>query len=505
MATKHNSSNAVADLALARNAILNLIGQGAPLLAALVAFPLLLAGLGTDRFGVLSLAWVIVGYFSLFDFGLGRALTKLVAEKLGTEERSEIPALVWSALLLLAVMGVAGGLLAAMLSPWLVTKVLKIPYELQHETLRAFYLLAISIPFVISATGLRGVLEAQQRFGLVNAVRIPLGIFTLCAPLAVLPFSKSLVPVIALLVGVRVVAWATHLVLCLRSLPILRDETAVHLAAMGQLFRLGTWMTVSNIVGPLMVYLDRFLIGALMSVAAVAYYAAPYDVITKLWLVSGAFASVLFPTFTTALTQDPARAARLYASGVKFIFLAIYPVTLVVVTLASEGLDLWLGADFARNSAPVLQLLAVGVLINSVTQIPFTLVQAAGRADLNAKLHLLELPLYLAGVYWLVGLFGIEGAALGWVARVGLDWLVLWMVLARKFVPAGDRRQRAQFAAALSAAALAVGFFLTGTAVKLVFLGVMLTTFFLVAWFLLLRPGEKALLRHPSRLLEGSE
>ena len=76
---------------LARNVVWNLLGTGAPLLVAIVAIPLLIQGLGTARFGVLTLAWLVVGYFSLFDLGLGRALTKLVAEKLGKGQDDETP------------------------------------------------------------------------------------------------------------------------------------------------------------------------------------------------------------------------------------------------------------------------------------------------------------------------------------------------------------------------------------------------------------------------------
>jgi len=75
---------------LARNVLWNLLGTGAPLLVALFAIPLLIEGLGTERFGVLLIAWMVVGYFSLFDMGLGRALTKLVAEKLGKGTGDEI-------------------------------------------------------------------------------------------------------------------------------------------------------------------------------------------------------------------------------------------------------------------------------------------------------------------------------------------------------------------------------------------------------------------------------
>ena len=79
MSDKH--ANLIGGRRLVRNVFWNLLGTGAPLLVAIVAIPMLIEGMGTARFGVLTLAWMVVGYFSLFDLGLGRALTKLVAER----------------------------------------------------------------------------------------------------------------------------------------------------------------------------------------------------------------------------------------------------------------------------------------------------------------------------------------------------------------------------------------------------------------------------------------
>src|SRR5437773_10725967 len=170
---------------LAWNSVLNLIGQGIPFLAAFFAIPPLIRGLGTDRFGVLTLAWVVIGYFSLFDFGFGRALTKLVAEKLGARQNEDVPGLFWTSLTLMVVFGCVGSVVMAALSPWMVHSVLRIPVEIQRETLRAFYVLAASLPVVITTTALRGFLEAYQCFGLSTAVRIPLGIFTFAGPFLV--------------------------------------------------------------------------------------------------------------------------------------------------------------------------------------------------------------------------------------------------------------------------------------------------------------------------------
>ncbi len=64
---------------LAGNGMLNLVGQVLPLAIGLVVIPILVRDLGVERFGVLALIWLIVGYFSLFDFGLGKAITLVVA------------------------------------------------------------------------------------------------------------------------------------------------------------------------------------------------------------------------------------------------------------------------------------------------------------------------------------------------------------------------------------------------------------------------------------------
>jgi O-antigen/teichoic acid export membrane protein len=330
-------------------------------------------------------------------------------------------------------LGLAGALAVVLLSPWLVHRALHVPVALQPETLRSFYLLGLSIPAVISTAGLRGLLEAHQRFKIINALRVPMGIYSFASPLLVLPFSRNLFPVVGVLAAGRVAGWAVHLIACFRVVPELRQGIAWHGAAAGPLLRFGGWMTVSNIVGPLMVTLDRFLIGALVSMAAVAYYATPYELVTKFWLIPGSLVGVMFPAFSTSFVHDRKRTAMLYGRCVKYVFLILFPAILLIVGLARSGLTLWLGADFAQHSFRVLQWLAVGVFINSLAQIPFALVQGVGRPDLTAKLHLIELPAYLLILWWLIGARGVEGAAMAWTARVGVDAIVLFGMTQRFF------------------------------------------------------------------------
>ena len=420
---------------LARNTVLNLVGQGLPLVAGLVAIPLIVRGYGTDRFGLLTLAWAVIGYFSLFDLGLGRAITQLVAERVGRHAQHEIPHLVWTGLSVMAVLGVIGAVAAFAISPWLAWSVLQIPDLLREEAMWAFMALAVSIPIVILSAGLTGVLIALQRFGTLNALRIPMGVLTFLAPIAVLPFSNSLFHVCIVLVAVRVIFLILYLVACFKAFPSLRSDIGIERAQVGQLLRFGGWMTVTNVLGPLMVYLDRFVIGASLSTTAVAYYATPYEVVTKLWIIPAAVVSSLFPAFATAKGGDLSSAPELFSTGTRFVLLVLAPIVLALVTFAREGLEIWLGVDFAQHSTTVLQWLAVGVFLNSLGHSPFALIQGLGRPDLTAKLHALELPLYVLLLVWLLGEFGINGVAIAWVARVALD-TVLLLTVAHRLLPA---------------------------------------------------------------------
>jgi O-antigen/teichoic acid export membrane protein len=480
---------------LARNSILNLVGHGLPLVVALAAIPLLIRSMGTERFGVLTLAWMAIGYFSLFDFGLGRALTQVVAERMGAGQRDEVPVLTWTALLLMLGLGGVGAVVLALLSPWLVGSALRIPPALQGEALAAFFLLAISLPFVISTAALRGVLEAVQRFDLVNAVRIPLGVLTYLGPLLVLPFTNRLPPVVAVLVVGRVIAWAVHLWLCLHALPELRARPGLRWGMVGPLLRFGTWMTVTNIVSPLMVYLDRFFIGAFLSMSAVAFYVTPYEAVTKLWLIPGALLGVLFPAFAASFARDPQRTAVLFGRAVRIMVLLLFPLMLLLVTLAPEVLGLWLGADFTARSTSVLRWLAVGVLINSVGQVPFSVIQSVGRPDVTGKLHLIELPLYFAAMLWLLDRHGIAGVAIAWTLRATLDTAVLFFFACRMLSGSAAVLRRMIPTAAAVLAALGGGMLLNGLAAKVVFLVAVLGAFGASAWLLVLHSDERAVVR----------
>lgn len=403
---------------LARNTVFNLIGQGLPLLVGILTIPFVVQGLGKERFGLLSLAWVVVGYFIFFDIGLGRATTKYVAEALGRGEEDGIPNLVWTAVLTQGFFGVLGASLLFVLTPLLTETILNISPDLLKEAKTTFYLLALSIPVILVSGSFSGILEAAQRFGLVGAAKGLSSGLTFLLPWIGLELGFRLPGIVVLILVSRTITLSGLVALACHIFPgLLKFPT--DFGRWSCLMTYGGWVALSNLIIPVFVYFDRFLIGSLLTLGAVTYYTVPYELVTKLLIFPASMANVLFPAFTIfASSGDKDRLSVSVARSIKYLITAMAPVILFLLIYADSILGVWLGDDFVLHSAGPFRLLTLGVFLNAIGQIPFALVQGVGRPDIVAKYHFIELPFYMGGTYFLISHFGINGAALAWCFRM---------------------------------------------------------------------------------------
>ncbi len=169
-----------------RNTLYNLLGLGLPLFVAIVTIPVLIVSLGVDRFGILTLIWAVVSYFGLFDLGMGRALTRHLAEIWAQGDQEQARRLVSTGLAVMAGLGIGAGLLLALGAEWSIRQFSGVTNP--RETVNAVYAMSAAIPFIILTSGLRGILEARQAFAVVNAIRLPMGVYTFVAPVVVVKY-----------------------------------------------------------------------------------------------------------------------------------------------------------------------------------------------------------------------------------------------------------------------------------------------------------------------------
>lgn len=416
------------------------MGYIIPVLFAIVFIPPVVKGLGEERFGLLSLSWVVIGYFSFFDFGIGKSLTKVIAEKVGSRQHSEIPGIFWNSFLFMLIISAGVATVSLIFAPVIIDKYLSVSNTLKQEAVYTLYALSIAIPVVTTTTAIRGVLEAYQEFGKVNFLRTLLGIATFIGPYIVLSIVNSLFWIIIFLLVIRIIVWLFYLLSSFKVNTQLKKYFSLRfkISIITPVLKMSMWITIVNTVGPIILYSDRFLIGSLVSVSAVTFYSTPYEMITKLLLLPSALVGVLFPAFSASFSVASEKSKLLFKRGFKFIFILVFPLVLFFVTFAYEIMYLWLGIKFANNSALVLQLLALGILFSSISSIPNNYFQGVGKPQVPAILNLIELPFYILGMYLSIKFYSIYGAAFFWMIAAVIDSIINYIIAQKKFGVAID-------------------------------------------------------------------
>jgi O-antigen/teichoic acid export membrane protein len=392
-----------------------------PVIVALVTVPLFLDAIGAARYGVLSVAWLLLGYFGVFNLGLGRATGNRIAKlrEAPAEERQRV---FWTALALNGALGVLGGVCLLLVGYPLVRDVLTLSPQLRTELLHGLPWLAVGVPFVTVSLVCIGALEGLERFGAVNAIEVATTAVYQLAPLAVAyALTPSLTSLVAAAACAPILGALLAFAACIRLVP-LSERPRVDRSLAGPLFRYGGWIMISDVVSPLLLALDRFVIGAVSGPRAVTHYTVPLALVSRLGVVPRSLARSLFPRLSFLGGADAKGVALDATRGLAVV---VTPLIVGAMVLVDPFLRVWVGDSVARHAAPVAEILLVGVWFNSLAFVPSTLLQARGRPDLPAKFHLLELAPYVLGLWLALSLWGIDGAAAVWTLRVAADAVLL--------------------------------------------------------------------------------
>jgi O-antigen/teichoic acid export membrane protein len=401
---------------------MNIAGIVLPLLAGVCVVPSLLNALGTTQFGALALGWALVGYFSVLDLGLGKALTHQLAQRPYADLLANNLALARTARTMMLAIGLLWMLLMLVLMP-VAGQWLQWEQALGEKGWLAWVLLAMCAPCILWTSCSASVLEARQEFVTVNVVRIPMGVANFVAPWLASLASNDVRWVFASLLLVRIGA-AIAMAWCARK-GFARTGALRQRANMQDLLRFGGWMTLSQVLGPIMTTFDRFAIAAWVSVAAVTYYTVPFDVLSRLPMLPVALMGVLFPLLTHAYSAKT-EAPRDITRTLRLLLVLWVPGTLAAALVGPDLLHWWVGADIAQQSADIWQWLLVGVAINGLAHVPLTLLQSAGRTDAVAKVHTAEVLPYCLALWWGLQHHGVVGAAVVWTLRAAIDSALLY-------------------------------------------------------------------------------
>jgi O-antigen/teichoic acid export membrane protein len=468
---------------LTKNSLINIIGNIVPLILAVIVIPIIIEYYGKERFAILSILWAVIGYFSFIDLGLSRTLTIIISEKLGSKKTGEISILVTTALITVVLLGVFGTVIILYLSSWLVLEKFQISQSLENETLISMYIIAFSIPIVTLSSSLKGILVAYQKFLFINIQRILLGLIMFVSPLIFLLFSTSLVPIILFLAISRFIILIFYIRYIKKTFPKILQKIKYQVSLLPRILKFGGWLTITNIVGPVMSYFDRFFIGMWISMAAVTYYVLPHEIVSKILILPSAIMNVLFPAFSYVYHQNKARSISMLEKTTKLLIVIMFPISIFFIVFSNEILDIWLGEEFALNSTVIMQILLIGVFFNSLGVIYFLFFQSIGKPHLTAISHMIQLPIYLILLWLAIKSYGGEGAAFAWSTRILIDTSVLMIMVLFFYFKKAKALYKLYFLCIVSIITLAIPILINDFLLKIVYFLVVCVIMLGILWY----------------------
>lgn len=399
-------------MAIRRNSIVNLSGSVVGLILFASLTPLYFNVIGGERYGILAILWAFLAFFAAFDFGMGAALTYLIARE-GRAGLAHQADHFWTAMAIslpvglvtgIGLFGLVGGGLGNLfhLSP-------AVHAEMFHS---APSLLAIGICTVLLSTA-GGLFQGREFFvsnALLNTGSLILSI--LLPVLAALLISPSLdVLILATLAGrVTIVAAA---ILTAHFAILERARPSASQAAARALIGYGAWSSVGGMIELSISSADRFILGAVAGPVAVGYYSVPSSVLARVMVFPTSLGVAAMPQMAS---RSPEEEIALAGKVVRMVAM-LTPCFVGGIFLAAPFLRLWMGPAFAAMGTVPMEILLPAFWMDSISALLFYRLLAQGRPRTIAIIAALILVPYCLLLYCLAGVWGVSGGAAAFLGR----------------------------------------------------------------------------------------
>ncbi|MEW4568948.1 flippase [Tautonia sp. JC769] len=399
---------------LALNAAINWVGTLAQMVAVFFVSPILVRGLGDERYGAWAFIESILAYLTLFDLGIGAAVVRYIARFEGGQDQQGINRTFSASVFLFSLAGL-GVLAVASLFLGPVWGWLPVPSEHRFDAWWLFALLAFNLAVGLPMGVFAAVLDGLQRYVPKTLVRMVTLVVRSVAMLLVVRSGGGLA---AIALTVTVIALIEHLVLAIMAfayLPGLRF--APHLVDRETLHMIGGYSVhafVAMIAGRISFQSDALVIGAFLPLSQITYFALASRLTEHVKGALRSMTTVLTPHISQLEGQNDFEAIRrVYIKGTRYVLWLIIPVQLGIFFLGKPFFRLWIGPEHAERCYPVLIILAAPLALVLSQSIAGRILYGVGKVRGFSRLVMIEAISNLGLSLLLIGPFGIVGVAIG--------------------------------------------------------------------------------------------
>lgn len=401
------------ELSFGANAVLNVSAWFVPALTALIAVPITVRGLGADAYGLLALVGTLTGYLGLMELGLGTAIIRYLSFYRALNQGRPMLGIVRFAVVWFGAVGFIGGVILFVGAPWFAQSMLKIPPDLVPTAVVVIRITAFAF-FTGMLVSVGAAIPASfLRYDLAALMTVVFGVLGSAGPAILVLLGYGLVGIVLFGLatdGIAVVCYALIAVRLFRPIDLaagpswrsIRRKTLkfAGVAALNQIHSVIASQT------------SRVVVGVASGVAAAAYYQVPALLASRVNIMLGKAAYVIFPTASGMKARnDEEGVKQLYLRMSRLLFVINGSVTMAMCALAYPLLQYWVSPKYAEEGAVALVFFLLAGAINATTMAASYVNLSAARPGVNLTFAFLNSVISLATVYPLTVRWGVTGAA----------------------------------------------------------------------------------------------
>jgi len=388
-------------------------------LAVVMAFfvsPILVNQLGDEAYGIWVIIVSITGYFTVLDFGVNTAIVRYISKYQALNDRKGAVDVYSSSFALFSIIASVVVLATAIFAVFF-----KDLFEIESFSWKYLYIvffivgtdLAVNLVFSV----LMGTMRGLQRFFEINLISMTVSLIKNLMLVYMLYQGHSLLTLAILQASASFARILLQYVYIKKKYSFLSFKaSSVNKKTLKSLYDYSIYSFLISISIKVIFLTDSIVIGSLVNVSQVTYYAIPAMIVEYLEKFIWAIVAVLIPIISSQEAVGGAdKNQQLYFLGTKYTFLLITPIIFVLYTVGDDFIGMWMGAGYAAPSGEVLGILLVGHAFFLAQLVAHGILKGISKHKMLAYILCIEAVCNLGLSMLLAPSYGINGVALGTV------------------------------------------------------------------------------------------
>jgi O-antigen/teichoic acid export membrane protein len=410
---------------IVRNSVYGFSTWLLPLALSFVATPVIVKSLGHVDYGIYALVLSFIAYS--FNFNVGRAITKYVAEYRADGEREKITEVISATLFINLALGGIGLLVIVGSAQFLVADALQIQTEAQEKTIYALYIAALTIFFLMLNQVFNAILHGLHRFDVYAKIFNLNNILLITGNLVLALRGYGLIPLLSWNLLITAGSALVSAIAAKRLLPEFSLNLKFRRETLKLVFKYSSGVIAYQILANILLLFERLWITGKLGAENLTFYVVPMMLALYIHSFIASLMLVIFP-LASELKNEQEKLLRLYQKATKIVsFLAIFLGATLIVQ-SQPLLTLWMSAEFAEKSAALLVLHTITFSLLAIEIVAWQTTEGLGYPNYNCYLFMICFIISVSGMIGLVDDFGNFGVALARTAGFGALFFSIFYV-----------------------------------------------------------------------------